>query len=165
MNLQKEKRLFDLQYFDQKVWMFSHIPPHAKEELRPVARDFAGESIGYLLLKSINDLTDEEAMKLALVLEPEVFTMDDVITVQRFPDFIFMMCNQGQVQINFNGPEGLFSNDDNYLFHTDLIYQCYSMLKLWGYLLPFTYIDETGKPVTLSPEEIIALKWAQYATA
>lgn len=41
---------------------------------------------------------------------------------------------------------------------------CYDILKAFGILLPFTYLNSENKPITLSPDELITRGWAKIKT-
>jgi hypothetical protein len=42
-------------------------------------------------------------------------------------------------------------------------FECADYLRSIGVLLPFTYLDENNKPITLQPDEIIARGWAKIS--
>lgn len=131
MNLEQAKELFFAQYLGQKCAV-------RIDDLfiYTITHTFLYKDVSdrFLLLRTVNQLTDDEK---AIIADRMQIYPEDVL------DWINGDCGQDY-----------FEN-----LHTWL--PCYDILKAFGILLPFTYLDETGKPVTLSVDEIIALGWAK----
>jgi hypothetical protein len=152
MNLQKEKALFFAQYLGQKCNYFS-VASNQKQDVVTVNGFIIDEISNWitrfnrdpytLLLRSVDQLTDKEKIQ-CYHLHSAAIAYD---YTQDFAD-ILTMANHW---LKNDGIKSLFK----YSWIKDY-------LRLIGIIVPFSYIDETGKPVTLQPEEIIALNWAQH---
>lgn len=144
MNLQQAKALFFAQYLTQPVLRCISRP---KETFKVLPYDCTeSETTNFLLLRTVNQLTDEEYIEVSKLLgykgvyyEPNLLQTGKV-TVGLFRSII----NEFETKVNVHN-----------------IARIQDYLRSIGILLPLTYIDETGKPVTKSVEEIIALNWAK----
>lgn len=139
------------QFFAQYTWQKVFFPKSHKFDnpLMLALQDLDYRTIefgGYLLLRSVEQLTDEEK--------------ECIILLYR-----------GQECFDY-----YLIQSDSYRKHErdDTIYQIKEYKQFWfdhlivfdylrsiGILIPFTHIDENKKPVTLSPDEIIELGWAK----
>lgn len=90
------------------------------------------ETTNFLILRTVNQLTDEECISIGASIG-------------------WGFTNSNKEQVLKWMREDLDKEKDRY---SDL-------LRLYGILTRFTYVDETGKPVTKSVEEIITLNWAK----
>lgn len=166
MNLQQAKALFFAQYYFQKV-MYSEMADDNTVYLVADDLEFRKPEFGgHLLLKSVSDLTDKERTFLAMCVFGYYSDIDygaqkDIlINVSKLDADIFL--NDYQINIhNTTGTVSFLYDGKEYLAVPIIAYQ---YMILIGVLLPFTYIDETGIPVTLFPEQIITLGWAKYQT-
>lgn len=153
MNIQQARELFNCQYYGQNVFMFSNIPSNEIDELRILTGDLLIYKKSYLLLRTVNQLTDEEICAIGNYLRPEYF-----FTIERPGKHIKIVWA------------------DNYVFtiYDDLSFGFYELkpfyeeseikdtLRLFGVLVSFTYLsEENNQPVTLQPDEIIAKGWAK----
>ncbi|MDB5288557.1 MAG: hypothetical protein JWR05_3506 [Mucilaginibacter sp.] len=135
MKIEEAKALFFAQYYDQVIMRLPGVTYRIDcYNLSMVTRSNEIAS-AYLLLRSVNQLTEEQKINIA---ELEDHRANHL---QKVNDDL-----QGW-------------KEDRYNFIDSCVYQY--LLRI-GILLPFTYLNEENKPVTLQPEEIIALKWAQY---
>lgn len=148
MNLQQAKALFFAQYLGQKVISYNSD----KGKLVMVGTNSSvihgtnkspeqGNSNLILLLRPVNMLTDEECKicyQLRDIEMSEGGSKDDFSYIKHG---IILWCKYG-----------------------NLDYLNYQYLLRLGILLPFTYLDDNSKPITLQPDEIIGLKWAQHYT-
>lgn len=166
MEESKIKALFFAQYLGQEVYM-------RENQINPVklwAIHLSGSDNGYLVLRDIIDLRDEEAQILTQIAfnHPgiEDFNPDECWTGEgdSKPD------NSTWLEVGCRCWEGLLNMSPSFTFSlmdddgkNETVYNqlgCTDYLRSIGILLPFTYLNEENKPVTLSPEEIIARKWA-----
>lgn len=134
MNLQQAKALFNAQYLGQNV--LSHI--EAPNLVTTLSSDylFKGDKQWFLLLRTVDQLTDVEAL-----------IVKSIFKYSRFNDtgkgFAKSILNSYNPQ---NQQEAIL---------------CYQYLLRIGILLSFTYLNEENQPITLQPDEIIALGWAK----
>lgn len=98
-----------------------------------------------LLLRSVEQLTGEE---LKAVRNNILVLLDsDELKIRKNGDVLVYKKNN---ELRYPDVKG-FQKIDQYFLRI-------------GILLPFTYLDENNKPVTLSPAEIIELGWAKIKT-
>lgn len=110
---------------------------------RGITMSDASYGSNHLELRSVSDLTDEEI---------------DIISQQYVGDKDFSMLSMSD-KIDYREEirpalqscikEGLMRNE------------IWGILLNFGILLPFTYLNEDKKPVTLSVDELIEMNWAQ----
>ena len=155
MNLQQAKALFFAQYLGQKA---EYLLSDNDEETTAIGLfyniDFDGNSLiqrddkmcdesniddNCLLLRSVSQLTDEELQVFA---KHSAYRLDEKNTFKIGKAMIDHM-------FELNSWSG-----NTILFLTDY-------LRSIGILLPFTYLDENNKPLTLETDGIIALGWAK----
>lgn len=175
MNEQEAKSLFMAQYLGQCVFRYCDTCQIIK--LYPGILN-ALSSSSQLLLRSVNQLTDEEcSICISIMLskdfaipdveilrwqdriryifkrEPSIF--DKVTEVDMIVDFML------NCELKFTGEHKKNGNcgvEERHFWNANA---CYTYLRSIGILLPFTYIDEAGQPTTLQPEEIIERGWAK----
>ena len=142
MKIEKVKALFFAQYLEQKVFKYKACDWTEVLTARHLEIGINSGIPGQLLLRSVNQLTNEELVKCYHLHSGAIgydYTQDwaDVITCAK----------------HWIAQDGI-----NIL----LKYTCTSsyLLRI-GLLLPFTYLNEENKPITLTPDEIIALGWAK----
>lgn len=92
---------------------------------------------GHLLLRSVNQLTDEERLQVGIVAFPMLvpFTEEDNDTLRKLALTVLDRGHLGS--------------------------RTHQVLVRYGILVPFTYLNEENEPTTLPPDEIIALGWAK----
>lgn len=134
MKIEQAKALFMAPYLGQVIFSRSKTDEQYPLILLPQHLD---DDRGYLLLRSVNQLKDEEhkicrAYSNANIRQEKEYFIQWLTMIKYWPEHPFIM--------------------NNYLIGK-------------GILRPLTYLDETGKPVPLSVEEIIKLGWAQIKTA
>ncbi|MGZ3983412.1 MAG: hypothetical protein ACXVJE_19445 [Mucilaginibacter sp.] len=93
-------------------------------------------SPGYLSLRSIRQITDDEAIQCAKICYPPFYDEKDRNVLIRLGRHVLEMPH-------------LSANTYNYL-------------RLIGVLVRFNYLDESGKMIEMSANEIIAKGWAKY---
>lgn len=179
MNLQQAKQLFFAQYLEQRVAIQKSFG--YAQILNSRFLD-GGIDNSHLLLRTVNQLTDREAVQIARFAHQmpdtnfEVKRCDDLIHVQHTDNYgitshISLYKNYGSVNANVH-----FNKTEKEAFSTykanigeinrsarlpvPYIAICDYMRSI-GILLPFTYLSEENKPVTLQPDEIISLGWAK----
>ena len=145
MNEQQAKALFFAQYLGQKVFTHKDLECFNDKSLSEIDATYLQSgsnrlSSGYLLLRSVSQLTDEEIITIATII---------------FGDKI----NDIQKLLTRDGVENIFTSGCNTSGQKML--KIFDYLLRIGILIPFTYLDETNKPVTFQPDEIIALGWAK----
>ena len=136
----KVKAQFFALYLGQKVEYLGMVGELSIDEpdiiIRVGTHKFINEAV--LQLRSVDKLTDEECKI--------VYTLRDI-------------------QMD----EGGSRNDFSYIRHQltlwmkygNLDYLNYQYLLRIGILLPFTYLSEDNKPITLSPSDLIQLGWVK----
>lgn len=162
MNLQQAKALFFAQYLGQYRYRSYNYPNGGNYMINWLYLKDEYIEKGFLLLRSVNQLTDEEVIELAKLNKMNI-CLDPEKQIRRGKECIFFNSIGDELYLQFDD----FDNSD---IETDgdtvnnvrpLNYVTPDYLRSIGILLPFTYIDETGKPVNKSVEEIIALGWAK----
>lgn len=139
----KAKALFFAQYLNQKVYQhddWKEFNDKSCKELDPTYLQTGSNRLngGYLVLRGVDKLTDDECRIVYQLRDIEMSeggSRDDFSYIKHE---ITLWCKYG-----------------------NLDYLNYQHLLRTGILLPFTYLDENNKPITLSPTEIIALGWAK----
>ena len=134
--LKKAKTLFFAQYFGQAIiqWQGESLVINNTTLNEQLKED-------YLLLRTVEQLTDEEVLIVAEMLTLDVET---------------------PYNIEFYRSEVLnYFNDETYFTRFNRSVSIIDYLRSIGILLPFTYLDENNKPQTLQPDEIIAKGWAK----
>lgn len=169
MNEQQAKALFFAQYLGQKVYTCTDWQSFSDKRPNVVDSTYLQQGSnrlnqGYLLLRSVNQLTDEEAIILVnLVYASGAMTKN--CTIKRsdnYWEFIKISNKEGYVSIGIDVIRTGFNRDMSLESKFGIVVTDY--LRSIGILLPFTYIDEAGKPITLQPDEIIKKGWAKYQT-
>ena len=147
MNEQNVKALFFSQYLGQKVFYTTNLAPytfnltHEAVNKDDAELNMAIDWKGYLLLRSVSQLTDDEAI---IIAHQNRFTAnnDPVICAKVGRDILKRV---------FDG-----STPD-----MCLPFESADYLRGIGILLPFTFIGEDGKPQTYSEDEILTKGWAK----
>lgn len=157
------------QYYGQDVYMGQYpvngnlIDHIAKLKSNDNNRD------RYLELRSVSDLTDEEAIEVGEIINVSNYKYVDCLGLSETQPRAF--CIQfydrgkdpygGTVIIYLDGAIiWHYENIGKYDHHCLRLLEAYSYLRQIGILLPFTYISD-GSPITLSTEEIIKRGWAR----
>lgn len=143
----KAKGLFFASYLGQQVMILDCIkfPVCEPKELKPYM--FEGEFMeikaanGYLLLRSIEQLTDEEGFNIDII-----WGYGKTANADHGKKLAYWLINNSRS------------------LYPDISFRAFSYLLRIGILLPFTYLNEENKPITLTPEEIIKLGWAKLRT-
>lgn len=137
----KIKSIFFAQYLGQKV--FSHkdwidFNDKSPNELDPIYLQCGSNRLsdGFLLLRSIEQLTDEELKICCDAYYKDGRTIDSVEYVRK----CFILAYDGGNK-------------------TPIV--IFQLLLRLGILLPFTYLSEDNQPKTLTPTEIVNLGWAK----
>lgn len=128
MNEQQAKALFFAQYFGQEVFN------HEGWSLWPleVRSDYLSHTKGFLELRTIDQLTDEEFLRIGKGINWGI-NEENAQAVLKWVK-----------QDLFKG-----SNDS-----------ANSIFRLFGVITPFAYINDSNEVIALSPEQIIAKGWA-----
>jgi len=169
MNLEKAKALFFAQYLFQRVCIHS-------EGRYPNVFDHGslyGRSLkkAVLLLRSVSQLTDKEYIKLASIVIENPFNRYRNVQVTRdfkITGFPYVAVHHKNVRHRFNIDcthfnFSVYDMEEDVTAQVDMKpYACIDYLRSVGILLPFTYLNEENKPITLQPDEIIKLVWAKY---
>lgn len=172
MNITEAKALFFAQYYGQKI----QYSIYDKEDAMFVgSTGFSWHLIDtdYLLLRTVEQLTDEESLILAYLAQyhPSIedYQKDDVWIGEcdTCPDGglsleIGCRCWQGKLRIEPDFHIWLENEDDS--MYKEFVYNTLAIhdyLRSIGILLPFTYLDENKTPTILSIEQIIKLGWAK----
>jgi len=96
----------------------------------------------YLLLRSIGSLMDEEVRIIAKITGIDT---------------------DSEYSVQYSRREiANFVNDETYHFRFSIIDKIAAYLRSIGVLIDFTYLSETGEPITLSPTQIITAGMAKY---
>lgn len=165
----KIKAQFFAQYLGQNIYS---AEGHESEEYLSVSPAALNWPIyGYLLLRTVDQLTDDEIINLSITGGVDIKAIDEENPINRHTEF-------GTIEVNYwNQSEG--EERENYLFKFTIDKEtcevwdnyglsrqaCYQYLLRIGILIPFTYLNDENKPVTLTTDEIIALGWAKIKEA
>lgn len=140
--MEKIKALFMAQYLGQKVLGYK-INSGKIFEVKYSVLKYPNILGTYLLLRSIDQLTDVEKRTLAICYG-YAYLVDFEQEYLLYADRVI---------------DGL-TRDDYVKDFTLTTIKCFQYLLLIGILLPFTYLDEENNPVTMTTEEIISFGWA-----
>lgn len=134
------KALFFAQYQGQRNYQKPlHKNGHLSEYFCPVS---AAHKNGYLILRSVSQLTDEECIEIGKFYGWKIGNTP-YVTKQNYIDSVRKkLTAYSDGLINIIAPVAQYC------------------LRL-GILLKFVYINEENKPVTLQPDEILKLGWAK----
>lgn len=158
MNLTQAKALFFAQYLWQEILHWEHYQSSGQYgTLNGIRIDSCCSEThnSHILLRTVSQLTDEEVYAIGNYLRPSKF-----FTINRYKsdihitwsdDYVFNIyddCSFGWDELNLDWEE----------------VEVFNILKLYGVMLPFTFLDEDGNPVTKRPIEITALGWAKIKT-
>jgi len=152
--LAKAKALFFHQHWGQEIFLMNGGIP----DFDPTFEDFING--GYLLLRTVNQLTDEEAKHILNIL-----VLGDGNLYSGFTDCTVIKAGYHFVFIRSNGSIEVQLNQQVINVGSLKLKAITDYLKNISILLPFTTIDENGKPITKSVEEIIELGWAKVIVA
>lgn len=139
MENSKVKALFFYNYYGQKVaWCKNSAGDF---QLFRLLSNTLVDEVEYIILRTVDQLTDEEYINIAKIIYPNAPNLHEIHVAKEQLKFIFK-------QHQFQWP---------------MIYSLMvaDYLRSITILLPFTFIDENGKPQTLQPDEIIAKGWAK----
>lgn len=140
MTEQEIKALFFAQYYGQNVaWCKNSADDY---QLFRVLSNTLVDEVDYLILRSVEQLTDEE---LKVFANQSAYRLDE----KNIKKVGIAMVNH-LFELNKWSGNGI-------LFLTDY-------LRSIGVLIPFTYLDSNNKPQTLQPDEIIAKGWTKLQT-
>jgi hypothetical protein len=160
--------LFRAQYLYQHILAsekHGHLFDVLPYDCKPVPTE------GYLLLRSIDSLTDGERIILANCLLGE-WSNQVAIGIEKATKY-GVTCT---VYFSILEWRLAFYTDNTFSMCTDIYLDCAAdidyknyvigidYLKSLGILLPFTYLNENNKPITLTPQQIIDAGWAKYQT-
>jgi hypothetical protein len=157
MNLQQAQLSFIGQYLYQKMWVSRYTPREFSvlemiPEIIDDISDYDGSHLNCypILLRLVNQLTDKDLRNII-----DLYNL--YFSGEKEPiDTAHIDFEKGEIEYYYPNNSGCCT-----IQFDELPQPCTDYLKAKGYLLPFTYIDDTGKPVTLSAEEIIANGWAK----
>lgn len=160
--MDKVKALFFAQYLGQKV--AQHTKSTTNLELQEVScavLAFSEIFNTHLLLRSIKDLTDDKALIIAKIYDNDCewildSSTDNVIIFKSGIETIWIYKDNSETIFEV---EDLTGNSTAYNINN-----AYQYLLRIGILLPFTYLDEENKPITIQPDTIIEIGWAKYET-
>jgi len=158
------KAKFQMLYLGQNVYRYNEHIDHTYEVVGGHAHaDYIKDS--YLLLRSVEDLTDDEAIKLATIVIEEPFDRYRRLTVTRDKrgEYHYITVSHKNVRyrfcidcffVNF----AVYDMEDTISGEIDMKpYACIDYLRSIGICLPITCLDENNVPVTYDPVEE---KWA-----
>lgn len=138
------KAQFFALYLNQPVWLrHSYKKEHLPINLNPKILWNYEEADGYLQLRSVSDLTDEESLNVYSIFhlkngKQDHSDLDDILRIGKsLSRSTWTLC----------------SPLDTLIMH--------SYLRSIGIALPFTYLDESHHPITLSVEELVNLNWVK----
>lgn len=162
MENSKVKALFVTQYWGQKVFRVSDTATVSQYVDGFFIDRFLEPS--YLLLRTVDQLTDEECIEVAKIVGYEKYKLK----INTNNNLFARVDIEGNFQLAIDKRCAWIMVYDHNPMVTEkvnlrplLVYQAYQYLLNRGIILPFTYIDENGKPQTLQPDEIIKLGWAK----
>lgn len=162
MNQDTTKAQFFAQYYGVDGIAFSD----GYEQAFTVSTITINSENEYLLLRSISDLTDEHIRIILDELRYEGFEIEEknidgqVLKIR----LVHNIASLHVINVTlYLGGILTFNYDDIYYRHygeKDCTI-CNNILMKLGYLLKFTYLDETNNPITLSTDELINLGWVK----
>jgi len=183
------KALFFSRYLGTKIYTPNLAPYTFTLWVEPTSQSVpqinikdAIELNGYLLLRSVEQLTDEELNQIGKFVHQmpglnfEITRNDDIIHVQNTDHYgitrhFSMYKNYGAINANHHfektdkEPFKTFSHNIGEISTSSKLPIPYiaivDYLRSLGILLQFTYLDEANKPITLSPAELIAKGWVK----
>lgn len=145
--MKEYKAIFFSQYFMQEVFVEPMMGKQNPMYFNGANLDDFGED-NYLLLRSIDQLTYDEVMKIGKIMH----------------SYGVLPENQTLEKMNEEAKRYLGKLDKNYSISAAAVRLVNQYLLRIGILLPFTYIHESGNVLTISPEDIINLGWAKLTT-
>lgn len=144
------KALWIAQYLGQKVFMMPDW--ESFNDNRPMEIGYSylvPEShylkSGFLLLRTVDMLTDEELNHLAKLIDGHI--------TESYTD-------RQLLEVAYRFLHNLTGNR-NYVYSINEVLKCTDYLRSIGILLPFTYLNSDNQPVTLQPADILAKGWAK----
>lgn len=159
----KVKALFFAQYLNQEVYQhddWKEFNDKSCKELDPTYLQTGSNRLngGYLVLRGVEQLTDDEAMTIAKIYDDEC----EWIVDSESKGCVVLKSPIETMWVWKDYSEPIFEVEDKEGSVTSYrINYAYAYLQAIGILLPFTYLDENKNPVTLSPEQIIELGWVK----
>lgn len=139
MNLKEAKGLFFARYLGQNVFKYDEFIEHIYELRGGHCHDYT--ETGYLLLRSIELLSDEE-----------ILNITEIIYGRGNNNITKLLARDGAVNMFING----------WNIRGDKMLQIFDYIRSIGILIQFTYVNDKNKPITLQPDEILKLGWAKY---
>lgn len=120
---------------------------------------------GVLLLRSVDQITADEIRNLAIIF----YGVDTDLSIHKYEYYTHVKVGISYFDINTDGETSLFNCESDSMgnelyFDAHAVMLAYQYLLRIGILLPFTYLDENNKPITIISDEIISLGWAKYQT-
>ncbi|ASU34382.1 hypothetical protein [Mucilaginibacter xinganensis] len=168
MILYQAKALFNAQYLGQTV--LSHIEAPNLATTLSSGYLFNGDKEWFLLLRTVDQLTDDECVNIAAIVGENPFNRYRNMVVTRdfkITGFPYIAVSHKNIKQRFNIDcthinFSMYEMDEDISGQIDMKpYACIDYLRSIGILLPFTYLTPDHKPVTLQPDEIIKLGWAK----
>lgn len=151
------KAQFFAMYLGQKVFKLLGLE-HTYE--RPMEKIYDED---YLELRQVSDLTDEEVKHVANVFD---FIPMDEMVIDRLPNHFKIYSKYSEqpdyshIALYYQGDRFIWDNAAPMLADTERAFIIHDTLRLLGCATSFTYLNEDKKPVTLSVDELIGMKWA-----
>lgn len=163
MGTTKVKAQFFAQYLFQEVYCNNYRPKSEKLSVNLILLPSTLNS-GYLLLRSIEQLTDEEYVTAAKLIYGLSFKAVDGWFVERDIELGFITVKSKKSHHSYDidfKTGGIDMYDDNEKSDMPLDhYNACDYFRDIGILLPFTVVID-GQPETYSPEKLIELGWAK----
>lgn len=156
----KVKSLFFSQYLEQKVFQTFGIVEVLEPKMLTVQN-------GYLLLRDISQLTENEALMLCkMQMTDEVLKTMEIKRFYKYENktwclqykFINGLRQDVLGQPGYMHSEVALFDGGDYTYASN---EQFKIMQAIGILTPFTYLSETNQPITLTPTEIINLGWAK----
>lgn len=168
----KAKAIFFAQYIYQDVYNYNGWGENDTQVLRC---DWIenNQPSSRLILRSVEQLTDDELITIASIVcarhnrhyQPEDITYK-ISQKRRYDIFVIVKgVARYTVQLDSDGIGFVdyYMGGSGHIHHyAPAQFAVTDYLRSIGMLLPFTYLNEDNKPITLSPNEIIKLGWAKY---
>lgn len=166
MENSKVKALFFSNYYGQKILRWHQWVDDEESSVVdfqvPMSK-FGVDDGWYLLLRAVDQLTDEECLQIC-----NIYDSSCKWTIKERQSMCILFESEVELLWLFKDhSEPIFCCEDkkggeNSPYN---ILAAYDYLRSIGVLLPFTYLDENGKPQTLQPDEIVARGWAKVQSS
>lgn len=171
MKIRQAKELFFAQYLEQEVAVQKSF---GYPQILNTRFLDGGINNSYLLLRTVDQLIDEELITVASIVcarhnrhyRPGEVTYK-ISHKRRFDIIVIVKGNaQYMVQLDSDGVGFVdyYMGGAGHVYHyAPGQYAVTDYFHSIGIIIPFTYLNEENKPITLQPNEIIALEWAKTA--